>query len=168
MPTKLAILGLLMDRPMYGYDIKKIMEEKMSHYADISFSSIYFVLDSLEKKGDLKKIKKQEGNRPAKNVYHITEEGKKEFCRLLEENLSSTKRVYDPFNVGIVFMGRLGRKNALEFLEKKKEDNERVLQILRQVCKKHVKTKFEGVLLNRGIAHFEADQKWIAKTMRDI
>lgn len=49
--TEVAILGLLSDRPMYGYEIEKIIEErKMRNWTSIGFSSIYYSLNKMEKK----------------------------------------------------------------------------------------------------------------------
>ena len=46
---ELAILGLLCEKPLYGYTIEKIIEERgMRHWTDIGFSSIYYVLKRLE------------------------------------------------------------------------------------------------------------------------
>ena len=50
-----AILGLLWEKPLYGYTIEKIIEERgMRHWTDIGFSSIYYVLKRLESRNLLK------------------------------------------------------------------------------------------------------------------
>lgn len=46
------ILGIVAERPRHGYDIEKLIDERgVRKWADIGFSSIYYVLDRLEAKG---------------------------------------------------------------------------------------------------------------------
>ena len=46
-----AILGLLCERPQYGYEIEKIIEKRnMRNWTEIGFSSIYYILKKLEEK----------------------------------------------------------------------------------------------------------------------
>ena len=50
--TEFAILGLLIEEPSHGYDLERKIEERgMRDWTEIGFSSIYFVLGKLEKKG---------------------------------------------------------------------------------------------------------------------
>ncbi|PKO14362.1 MAG: hypothetical protein CVU39_15105 [Chloroflexi bacterium HGW-Chloroflexi-10] len=56
MIVRLVILGLLRDRPLYGYEIKQVIEEHMSDWTSIAFGPIYFALDKLVEKGFVKKI----------------------------------------------------------------------------------------------------------------
>jgi len=51
MSVRLVILGLLCDRPLYGYEIKQIIEEHMGDWTSIAFGSIYFALDKLAEEG---------------------------------------------------------------------------------------------------------------------
>ena len=46
-----AVLGMLFDEAMHGYEIEKAIEwQSMREWTDIAFSSIYYVLKRLEKK----------------------------------------------------------------------------------------------------------------------
>jgi Fe2+ or Zn2+ uptake regulation protein len=56
MSVKLVILGLLRERPLYGYEIKQIIEEHMGDWTSIAFGSIYFALDKLAKEGFVEKV----------------------------------------------------------------------------------------------------------------
>ena len=86
MTVRLVILGLLRERPLYGYEIKQIIEEHMSDWTSIAFGSIYFALDKLEEENFVEKVEvKQAGKRPSRSVYQITKSGRKEFLRLLRE-----------------------------------------------------------------------------------
>jgi DNA-binding PadR family transcriptional regulator len=63
-----AILGLLCEKPLYGYTIEKIIEERgMRHWTEIGFSSIYYVLKRLESRNlVVSSCRQQENNRQGK------------------------------------------------------------------------------------------------------
>ena len=80
MTVRLVILGLLRERPLYGYEIKQIIEEHMSDWTSIAFGSIYFALDKLAEEKFVEKVEvEQEGKRPSRSVYQITSTGREEF-----------------------------------------------------------------------------------------
>lgn len=46
---------LLRRRPLYGYEIKQIIEEHMSDWTSIAVGSIYFAIDKLAEEGFIEK-----------------------------------------------------------------------------------------------------------------
>jgi PadR family transcriptional regulator, regulatory protein AphA len=75
-PTQFAILGLLADEDLTGYDIKKLVEERLSHFWSESFGHIYPMLRRLRERGLVEQsVERQEG-RPDRKVYSITEDGR--------------------------------------------------------------------------------------------
>lgn len=75
-PSETAILGLLAERPMHGYELDDVIAARgMRAWTEIGFSSIYFLLQKLQKKG----LVRQEG-RPAtpkgRKAYAITDAGR--------------------------------------------------------------------------------------------
>ncbi|WP_141999215.1 GyrI-like domain-containing protein [Amycolatopsis cihanbeyliensis] len=49
---ELTVLGLLAERPRHGYDLERVIEERgMRAWTALGFSSIYYVLDKLAKRG---------------------------------------------------------------------------------------------------------------------
>ena len=91
--TRLVILGLLQWRPLYGYEIKQIIEERMGDWTDIAFGSIYFALDKLTDEGLIERVSiEQKGNRPSRSVYEITDAGRTEFLNLLRQTWQELDR----------------------------------------------------------------------------
>ena len=57
--TEELILGILAEQPHHGYQIEKLIVDRgMRKWTDVGFSSIYYVLEKLEKKGLAKKRKR--------------------------------------------------------------------------------------------------------------
>jgi PadR family transcriptional regulator, regulatory protein AphA len=74
-PTEFAILGLLAEEELTGYDIKRVVEERLSHFWSESFGHLYPMLRRLHERGLIgQRIERQEG-RPDRKVYAITAKG---------------------------------------------------------------------------------------------
>ena len=69
--VKFALLELLQERPMHGYEMMKALEEKSGGFYSPSAGSIYPTLQMLEDRGFVK-AKEVDG----KKIYTITDEGR--------------------------------------------------------------------------------------------
>ena len=71
-----ALLGLLSIKPMYPYEIEKnVVEQDMRYWTEISISSIYKVLEKLEKKFLVDVDLSVTESNKVKKTYSITEKG---------------------------------------------------------------------------------------------
>ncbi len=60
---ELALLGLLKDRPMHGYDLRKRLREDFGLLSNLSFGSLYPALARLEAAGALRALTPTDGGR---------------------------------------------------------------------------------------------------------
>ncbi len=117
MSTRLVILGLLRERPLHGYEIKQIIEEQMGDWTAIAFGSIYYALDKLADEGCVEKVAtEQEGHRPSRHIYQITEQGQDEFQHLLRELWRAPERQYFNFDIALFFITALPKDEVLAYL----------------------------------------------------
>ncbi len=108
MSTRVVILGLLRERPLHGYEIKRLIEDHMSDWTSIAFGSIYFALDKLSDEGLIEKVSvEQHGNRPSRSIFRITGKGREEFLRLLRETWNEVERSYFGLDIGLFFISAL-------------------------------------------------------------
>ncbi len=108
MSVHLVILGLLRERPLYGYEIKQVIEERMGDWASIAFGSIYFALDRLAEDSFVEKVSvEQVGKRPSRSVYQITQAGRERFMHLLRETWQQNDRQYYPIDICLFFIESL-------------------------------------------------------------
>jgi DNA-binding PadR family transcriptional regulator len=118
MSTRLVILGLLRERPLYGYEIKSIIEDHMGDWTNIAFGSIYFALGKLSDEGFIEKVAtEQAGNRPSRSIYQITTKGQDEFMRLLRGLWMGFNHQFLPFDIGLFFMNALPRDEIIGYLQ---------------------------------------------------
>lgn len=67
------ILAELSKRPMYAYEISKILKEK--HKISVVTVTTYVVLYKMSREGLISKIKEVSSKRPGRKYYAITEKG---------------------------------------------------------------------------------------------
>ena len=165
MSTRLVILGLLRERPLYGYELKQIIEEHMGDWTNIAFGSIYFALGKLAEEGFIEQVAiEQEGRRPSRSVYQITEAGQAEFLRLLREVWSEVESHYYAIDIGLMFTEALPREEVKGFLR------ERIAQlesIVRHVAEHRAEQMAQpempalaAAVFDHGLAHFRAELDW--------
>jgi len=71
-----AVLGLLSERPMHGYDIEQAIRMRdMRYWTEISMSSVYKVLKKLEEKSLVTSQIRIAPNNVAQKVYSLTPAG---------------------------------------------------------------------------------------------
>lgn len=75
--AELAILSLIAEKPRHGYELEQVIEERgMRSWTDVAFSSIYFILNGLVKKGLATAALQPAASRgPAKKVFSATAPG---------------------------------------------------------------------------------------------
>jgi DNA-binding PadR family transcriptional regulator len=144
----LAILGLLEERDLHGYEIRRQLREHLGLLANVSFGSIYPALTRLEKAGA---VVATDGSAPAeqstapapptgslsgelavfrsrrhsstrarrgKKVYRITDAGRQLFAELLAEGGASVDD--RSFSLRLAFARHLAPQARLSLLERRR------------------------------------------------
>ena len=173
MTTRLVILGLLRERPLYGYELKHIIEEHMGDWTNIAFGSIYYALDKLAGEGFVEQVGvEQDGARPSRTVYQITEAGRAEFLRLLREVWASFERQYFAIDVGLAFMNALPVEEIRHYLQQRVTMLEEVLQHIRdhqeeQMARPDIPTQARAVFEHSRL-HMEAELAWTRDVLQQV
>lgn len=85
MSHRYLILGLLTERPMTGYDIKKQVTVSLSVITNASYGTLYPTLHKLLEEGAVDVDEIPQKGRPSKKVYRITQAGRAELARWLRQ-----------------------------------------------------------------------------------
>lgn len=131
MVTDLVILGVLNRARRHGYDIKKEIEFEMQNIA-IQYGSIYHALKKFKQKGlvDEVEIEQSDFGRPPRRGYAITESGRAEFRRLLQEAFTEVEFSGNSIEAAIHFMGDLAPDQVIELVQTRLEKfNELLVQV---------------------------------------
>lgn len=162
----LIVLGILKQKSLSAYDIQKIVEYRnISKWVRISTPSIYKKVIQLEGKGYIKSIMVKEGKMAEKAVYSLTEDGEKEFEKLMLEISSQPIHIFLDFNAVIVNLNSLSQENQKVCLTGI-ENNVKILKeyIEENInCKKDIEDIPETgkAVLQQQLILVQAIEKWI-------
>ena len=141
---ELAVLGLLAEQPLHGYELKKRLSETLGPLWGISFGSLYPALRRLERSGAIEATETQEPSRrrqpsrpdrstvtsprPAcarralpgrrtRKAYRITDTGRTLFAELLTDDSTDDERT---FALKLSFCRYLDAADRLALLERRR------------------------------------------------
>lgn len=160
---ELAILGLLKEKPMHGYELKKRLSFMLGHFWTVSYGSLYPALKRLEKQGGIERaysVKEKTRNR---NVYRITSKGEADFMRLLadtraETALSDTEK----FDIRMAFFQYLTPETRLRLLEKRRSLlEEQVKSFKAYKSSNRNQDHYQSGLLSHKVDQTRSDIRWL-------
>jgi DNA-binding PadR family transcriptional regulator len=141
---ELAVLGLLSEQPLHGYELKKRLSETLGPLWGISFGSLYPALRRLERSGAIEAAEAPEAaptgfvptgslkgdlaaarvrRRPraglgrTRKAYRITAAGEQLFAQLLTDETADDERT---FALKLSFCRHLSAAERLAFLERRR------------------------------------------------
>lgn len=134
--NELVVLGLLNQKPMYGYQLhREIQRTGMEIWAEVNLSSIYNTLNRLQQSRMVREKKEKPGRMPERSVYHIAKTGKEKLVSLLRQILSDNRIRPADLMLGIFFIQGLPKREALDCLKSKVEIMQKLLDGLIQAEK---------------------------------
>lgn len=99
--AELIILGLIVEQPQHGYDLEKVIESRgVRQWTEIGFSSIYYLLTKLEKRG-LIHAPDASAAVTSRRVFHATDEGREVAARSTLALIQQLRPVAHPLLVGV-------------------------------------------------------------------
>ncbi len=115
----LILLGLLRSQSQHGYQINEFIERNLSRVTDMKKPTAYALLDRLEQSGDIAVRIEQEGNRPSRKVYSITDQGEGHFMELLRQNLAEASPLILVGDAGFMFLEVLPLSEIVDLLRRR-------------------------------------------------
>lgn len=117
--AELAILSLVAESDRYGYEIEQVLEARgMRAWTQVGFSSIYYLLKKLERKGFVAgKRQAPAGPGKARVVYTILPSGSQALAHGIREALSTPQPAPPAFLLGLANLPLLNRDQVLTALD---------------------------------------------------
>ena len=153
--AELAILSLVVEQPVHGYQIEQIINERgMREWTEIGFSSIYYLLNKLEKKGWIvSQMQNAVHQGPSRRVFTITSTGLQTCKRETLAALSEPRAFPSRFQIGLANLPLLEKSEVLnglnhygELLTRKRKELENKKGGYGERIPKHVKALFDHSL----------------------
>lgn len=181
MYKQVMLLGLLLEQPMYGQQIREVIENHHTLFADfIKKPTIYYQLERLARDGYLevrREIVEAPGTGSAhdelalreRDIYYITEKGRGYFYGLLREALGTFTPQLSAVDACLFFLDHLGTGEAIALL---RERYERVSQerteVTQQIQELAIHGKAHRLVHEHKMALLDAELNWLARTIMHL
>ncbi|NLU69533.1 PadR family transcriptional regulator [Streptomyces sp. HNM0574] len=166
-----AVLGLLRESPMHGYELRKRLNTSLGVFRAFSYGSLYPCLKALVQRGWLVE---EPGERPedplaaplagrrAKIVYRLTAEGKEHFEDLLSQSGPDAWED-EHFGVRFAFFGQTSRDVRMRVLEGRRSRlEERLAKMRASLARTRERLDDYTLELQRhGMESVEREVRWL-------
>ncbi len=170
MSLKFALLGLLAESPKYGYEIKRQFEGALGNVWSVSYGQLYPTLRRLSEQGWVTKRTEPGKKAAEKNIYSITDKGRKKLDEWLLKPVRSTYRVKDEFTLRFLFFRKVAPGQVLEYLrgyQKKTREQRESFRATLESLHAGIDFYLQGII-RKGIVHLEAEDRWLQEVMETI
>lgn len=121
MEKKMLLLGTLRSHEMHGYQINEMLKQSVGLPIKLTKPNAYKLLNKMEEDGWIAFREEQEGNRPTRRVYSITEKGETIFQQMLRESLADYSGPEFPSTVVFNFLDLLPTEEVVELLQQRRK-----------------------------------------------
>ncbi|GGO73843.1 PadR family transcriptional regulator [Nocardioides deserti] len=162
---ELAVLGLLHEGPMHGYELRKRLNLMLGWGRVLSYGSLYPTLKKMLRGNLIEESTSSTvtTSRRPRIVYQVTDAGTREFERLMSE-VGPAAWEDDNFDIRFAFFGRTDMEIRLRVLEGRRirlqERLDRVQREL-QMTEKEV-DRYAAELQRHGVESVEREVRWLS------
>lgn len=185
---ELPVLGLLKERAMHGYELRKQLGTMLGPFWQVSWGSLYPTLRRLAKAGAVEKVVEPVAPKPRrttraaangaatpgpispgrrKTVYRVTEIGDQMFKDMLEETVAAVDA--DHFTLKLAFFRYLAPEARLTLLERRRAYlTEKLAQFRNNM--REISGRIDSYTLslqNHSMASTESDIRWIEELITE-
>lgn len=169
--TSYAVLGMLSFGPSSGYDLLKFAEASVGHFWAPAKSHIYSELRRLAAAGYATETYVEQAARPDKRIYAITEEGRAELRRWLEEEPPEPEQYKSPFLLRLFFGSLADPQTLVTRVREARADAVRQLDDLRGIEERigaNDELLFPYLTLRAGLMHCETNLRWCDEVIKTL
>ena len=166
---ELAVLGLLHEGPMHGYELRKRLNLMLGWGRVLSYGSLYPTLKKMLRGSLIEETATSEMTvtRRPRIVYQVTEAGTREFERLMSE-VGPTAWEDDNFDIRFAFFGRTDMEIRLRVLEGRRTRlQERLDRVQNQLAMTQKEVdRYAAELQRHGVESVEREVRWLSDLIR--
>lgn len=167
---ELAVLGLLLESPMHGYELRKRLNSVLGSFRAISYGSLYPCLKALVDQGLIVEDGPGDAGAPAlsgrraKVVYRLTADGKERFQQWLDQSGPETWED-DRFGVHLAFFGKTDAQVRMRILQGRRSRLEERLANLRESAARGRERldSYTLQLQQHGLDQVEREVRWLGE-----
>ncbi len=161
---ELAILGLLLESPMHGYELRKRLTGLLGAFRAFSYGSLYPALRRMQADGLITEdvAPASVKVRRARRVYQLTEAGKSRFSELVADT-GPQNYTDDGFGVHLAFFNRTPAEARMRILEGRRRQVEERREGLREAIARASSSfdRYTKQLHQLGLESSEREVTWL-------
>jgi DNA-binding PadR family transcriptional regulator len=167
---EVAVLGLLKERPMHGYQLSRELSDAHGPFWRVSYGSLYPTLRRLEREGAIEAAgdgdvdpvarPRPKGSR-RKTVYRITEAGERMFLDLLQETPQEGQAEDARFRVRLAFFRYLPPEARIRLMERRRGALEQRLAEIDDAIRTGTNDDYRRAVLEHTRAVTGSDIVWL-------
>ncbi|MEU4423092.1 PadR family transcriptional regulator [Actinoplanes sp. NPDC024001] len=165
--AELTVLGLIIERPQHGYDLERVIEQRgIRQWTDIGFSSIYYLLAKLEKRG-LLHTPHGPATGKSRRVFHATQSGREVAARTALALVAEPMPVANPLLVGVANLPLLSDQDYAQALRDRLGKIEARIAAVRAA--QHVQGPLPRAareVFSFSLSLLEAERQWLASRVQ--
>lgn len=189
----MAILGLLVDQDLHGYELKRRLTRMLGTFSTVSFGSLYPALARLERGDAVRAVAQQEATSPipmtgslggeraawrarrpgsqtrrGRKVYHLTEAGRRRFDELLGGGAGDGDDVR-AFTLRLAFARHLAPEARLRLLERRRGELLQRLSSARRRADVEAESldRYARCVMDHSAEITEHDLSWVNRLIDD-
>ena len=164
---ELAVLGLLHEAPMHGYELRKRLGAALGPFRALSYGTLYPSLRRLSERGWITESEQSDdaaraASRRARIVYELTPAGQERF-ELLVRDAGPASWEDDSFDVRLAFFSRTAAEVRIRILEGRRARlEERLEQVSDVLARNRERADRYGLELQRhGLDSVQREVRWL-------
>lgn len=158
-----AILGVLRERPMHGYEIARrfAADLDLGLVVPQDMSNVYAMLKDLHEQGLIEGRRETVGLRPPRTVFQVTEEAEALFLHWLEEPVGRLREVRSDLLVKLYFCRTIGAACTARLLDAQITACRAYTERLSRLAAEAEPGSFERLVRNSKISAARATLTWL-------
>ncbi len=166
---ELAVLGLLHEGPMHGYELRKRLNLMLGWGRVLSYGSLYPALKKMLRANLIREVSAAATptSRRPRIVYEVTPAGNEEFQRLMSE-VGPTAWEDDNFDIRFAFFSSTDMEIRLRVLEGRRSRlQERLARVQAELARTQAEVdRYAGELQRHGVESVEREVRWLSDLIR--
>ncbi len=163
-----AVLGLLFERPCHGYDLDRLIEERgMRAWTELAFSSIYFILNKLQKRELAESF--PDPDKQTRKIYRPTAKAADVFEEATISALSNPHPLYPSILLGLANWTSLDTAAAMAALNARLAALEAILHDVSSKAQTVTPMPAHiNALFSYSTSQLQCEIDWLKQTMKQL
>ncbi|MFX1318157.1 MAG: PadR family transcriptional regulator [Promethearchaeota archaeon] len=161
--SEIAILSLLSEGEQHGYGLNEAIEQRgFRNWTNIGFSSIYWILNRMEKAKLITSRKDPSKKGPERKLYRLAQKGQSALLDSIRGSISIPEHIRTQVDLGAAYVELLPREEAIRCFETYRKTMQERINGIAAVRKAQEPLPFGAqIIFDHGTIKGKAELEWV-------